>query len=275
MIIIASKPGLLGNMIIMHASFLAFGWKNNVKIINPAFHRYNRYFEGSRQNSGGAIPYHFSYAAARFLDRLRIHNALLSSRCIDWEQNVDLDLAAEKQNMKAGITLVQGWKFRANKALAENREKILQYFTPTLKYRTQIDEFVKTHFRSGVLNIGIHIRRGDYKRFEEGQYYYELAEYLQIMQHIAGIFSDRTIRFMITSNENVDPGFFRQNNLDVIFAPRHELLDMYLLTRCDLIAGPPSTYTMWASYYGQVPLCMIRKPGEKISPGDFKVQTYF
>ena len=273
MIIIASKPGFLGNMIIIHSSFLAFGWKNNIKIYNPAFHDYNSYFEGSEKNSQSIVPYKVSFFAARSLDRSKIKNKLISSRCIDWEVQVDLDDPKEAAKMRSGICLVQGWKFRANKAMAQYRKEILQYFRPLPAYRKQIDEFLSSHFNAGVLNIGIHIRRGDYKNFKDGQYFYDHNEYQQIMLKIMKLFSGRQVQFMITSNESAEKEFFK--DLPVIFAPQHELLDMYLLTHCDFIAGPPSTYTMWASYYGEVPLCMIRKRTEEIRLEDFKVQTYF
>ena len=35
--------------------------------------------------------------------------------------------------------------------------------------------------------------------------------------------------------------------------PGTEIGDLYSLAACDYIIGPPSTYTQWASFYGQVP----------------------
>ena len=33
--------------------------------------------------------------------------------------------------------------------------------------------------------------------------------------------------------------------------------DQIILQNCDLIVGPPSTFTMWASYISQIPLIKI------------------
>lgn len=45
---------------------------------------------------------------------------------------------------------------------------------------------------------------------------------------------------------------------------------MYLLARCDYIIDPPSTYTMWASFYGNVPLYMITDPTQSILLDSFQ-----
>ena len=37
--------------------------------------------------------------------------------------------------------------------------------------------------------------------------------------------------------------------------------DQMILNECDLIVGPPSTFTMWASYISETPLIQISKNG--------------
>ena len=34
--------------------------------------------------------------------------------------------------------------------------------------------------------------------------------------------------------------------------------DLHLMSRCEFIIGPPSTFSLWASFMGQVPLCIVR-----------------
>lgn len=36
--------------------------------------------------------------------------------------------------------------------------------------------------------------------------------------------------------------------------------DLYALAECDYLIGPPSTFTVWASFYGNVPLCHVHRP---------------
>ena len=66
------------------------------------------------------------------------------------------------------------------------------------------------------------------------------------------------IRFVICSNEKLDLSYFREAGLEVNAGPGHEALDLYALSKCDLIIGPPSTYNLWASFLNDVPLFWIR-----------------
>jgi hypothetical protein len=46
---------------------------------------------------------------------------------------------------------------------------------------------------------------------------------------------------------------------------------MYAFAECDYIFGPPSTYTMWASFYGNKPLYMMESASAEFSTDEFKV----
>lgn len=50
--------------------------------------------------------------------------------------------------------------------------------------------------------------------------------------------------------------------------------DLYALSKCDYIFGPPSTFSMWASFYGEVPLKFFETTNEKFSLNDFSVIRY-
>lgn len=103
--------------------------------------------------------------------------------------------------------------------------------------------------------VGIHIRRGDYRKFRGGAYHYPADAYRRVMSAIEALVrhcdSGKTVRFLLCSDEPVDIGAFAD------FAPLTlrggTLHDLYGLARCDLIAGPPSTFSRWASFYGGVP----------------------
>jgi hypothetical protein len=46
-------------------------------------------------------------------------------------------------------------------------------------------------------------------------------------------------------------------DLNVTWGSGHLVEDMYAFAGCDYLVGPPSTFTTWASFYGQVPLCRL------------------
>ena len=47
--------------------------------------------------------------------------------------------------------------------------------------------------------------------------------------------------------------------------------DLYALAGCDLLIGPPSTFTQWASFYGKVPLYHAWSPDAAPTRDDFAV----
>ena len=75
------------------------------------------------------------------------------------------------------------------------------------------------------------------------------------------------IRFLICSNEPFDT---KQTNQNIIRIPEADgITDLYGLANCDYIVGPPSSYSQWASLYGNVPLCLILYNEQKVSLKDF------
>ncbi|HAX17707.1 MAG TPA: hypothetical protein DCY00_03825 [Actinobacteria bacterium] len=54
----------------------------------------------------------------------------------------------------------------------------------------------------------------------------------------------------------------------------HFIEDLYSLALCDYIFGPPSTFSMWASFYGEVPLRFITNPDTDLSLDKFKKIIY-
>jgi hypothetical protein len=276
MIVIASKPGQLGNLLIVFSAFLAYGFENKVRISNPAFHRYRRYFGGTsgKKPLAGAL-YYFVFFTARVLHQLRIRNRVVCHVYLDWHEKLNLDNDEQGSCLKSGLCFVQGWQFRANHLLKTHEVRIKKFFEPLKKYSFILDDFFHKRFTKEELVIGIHVRRGDYSRFKDGKFYYPVETYKQIIRSIAELFADRSPHFLISSDEKLNYADFENKGIKFTFTSGHELTDMYALARCAYIAGPPSTFSMWASWYGKVPLYMIKDPAEKITPDNFIIQEHF
>ena len=45
--------------------------------------------------------------------------------------------------------------------------------------------------------------------------------------------------------------------------------DQWLMSQCDYLVGPPSTFTTWASFMGKVPLLHIMGKDQKVQLCDF------
>lgn len=275
MIIFSNKPGQLGNMLFIYANLLAYGLEHRIKIANPAFNDYQGYFRGTHQRPEffSGLRYKLSFYAARILDKLKFRSSLLSANCLDWSESFDLDRDGKQLN--ASLCFLQGWQYRAPQSTRKHEAQIRSFFAPAETYAKTLDAFFEKHFTGEEVVIAVHIRRGDYKHFEGGKYFYEIGQYQQVMQQAAALFAGKSIHFLICSNETVHMEKLHVGGSRLSMAPNHELLDMYSMARCHYIIGPPSTYSMWASVYGQVPLCQLREPGSTLTIQDFAVHSSF
>lgn len=84
----------------------------------------------------------------------------------------------------------------------------------------------------------------------------------QISKQISG-----RVCFVICSTDQVNCEFF--SGLTTIQKGQSAIQDLYILSQCDYIVGPPSSFSMWASFYGQVKLNFIRDTNEKINLKNF------
>jgi hypothetical protein len=270
MIIISNKPGQLANLLFIYANFIAFCTEHKIRLLNPAFYSYRYYFKGTSRFSlvGNKMFYTLCYYCARLLFYLKTKNKLLS--VIALEQGEKMDLKAGSY-LNSKLCFVQGWLFRNDELIVKHKSKILSFFLPKDDFKKKIDLFFNACFKNkNEITIGVHIRHGDYRTFEDGKYYYSLDQYQTVMMKVGDLFPDRQVHFLICSNENINLGRFSLPNFKITLGPKHELMDLYCLARCAYIIGPPSTYTMWASFYGNVPLYMIHDPLKTVAIKDFK-----
>lgn len=64
--------------------------------------------------------------------------------------------------------------------------------------------------------------------------------------------------FYISSTDKIAETYSQE--FDVVKTPLNSAAaDMYALSQCDYIIGPPSTFNAWASFVGDVPLFSLYK----------------
>ena len=87
------------------------------------------------------------------------------------------------------------------------------------------------------------------------------------MNSVVKLFYRKNFKFFIGSNIPQNPSLFY--NFNCGFGSGYLTKDMYALAECDYVVGPPSSYTMWASFYGDKPLYMIRNVNKTLNLKDF------
>jgi hypothetical protein len=107
--------------------------------------------------------------------------------------------------------------------------------------------------------IGIHMRKTDYRKWQNGKHFLEDAYYLKIVNCIKTSFVDIKPKFLFVSDEAIDSvEIQRLSSSNEVFdfikdeSLHPDLMDLVALSFCDLILGPISTYSAFASDFREV-----------------------
>ena len=171
----------------------------------------------------------------------------------------------------------KGWYTMDDTRYLNHTKKKLQYiFRPREEIMQKAQAMIEDIRKEVDIIVGVHIRHGDYKTFYNGRYYYTLEEFHQFMLRIQNLYSDQRVAFFISSNENFDVSIFEGCKCFRFGKePSGDILDLYTLSLCNRIPRPWSTYSRWASFIGEVPLCFIEQKDQQFTDDSFSVVTDF
>ena len=166
--------------------------------------------------------------------------------------------------------LVTTWLFRDYININRNAASIRNLFKPDPRYIAQANQLLQLVRQQQRPVIGVHIRRGDYINWEEGRYYFTDSVYRNLMEHLLTLPGLANAAFAVCSNEPIDLTAF-EGLLFIESANNHFMTDLTLLSCCDYLIGPPSTFSAWASFMGQVPLHHILTASHRPVLNEFMV----
>lgn len=167
------------------------------------------------------------------------------------------------------IVFLFGRFFRDYRNFEKYQDTVRLFFAPTAEIQKHVDELINSARKGSDLVVGVHIRRGDYAQFAHGRYFYSQDKYAQKIDTLQRELAPKRITYIICSNERVSPDTFDKVNF--IIGSGHPVEDMYALSQCDLILGPPSTFSSWAAFYGNKPLCQMRDANKAVTFEDFVI----
>lgn len=153
-------------------------------------------------------------------------------------------------------------------------EEIREIFMPNKDQRNDVDSLVEKLHIDGYTVVGIHVRRGDYQNWRGGVFFFAYDEYLAFMRQVRDALKGRKTIFYISTNEQCRD-WIQQSDLSICdFRGKSAAMDIYALSQCDLILGPPSSFSRWASLMGHVPIYQIWDKKEKITASSFSPLRY-
>jgi hypothetical protein len=163
------------------------------------------------------------------------------------------------------VVYVAGWRFRFPELTEKYRTDMAKRYALNsvfLENNTLVERTNDLKLEGYTL-IGVHIRRGDYKNWKGGIYCYDDSVYEKYMDSIALQLSQQgndKHMFVLFSNENI-----KLNHLtNVLISKESWYIDQHIMSTCDYLIGPPSTFTLWASYVGKAKLFHINNSSEDI-----------
>lgn len=285
---IAGKPGRLANLLVQFAHFIAFSAEYGITVWNPSFDGYARYFAGTKENPLCRYP----APAVRLPTPQLLRTAAYRVTCMLAQHarekhegsslvarinlpDYDLCTLSEPWFLRAAssstVLFVRGWRFRDYVCLEKHADIVRSFLEPTRQVREMVTETVRRARLDCDVLVGVHIRHGDYARWQGGRYFYTTQQYADVMRQVEALFAPRTVAFLVCSDAPQDASSF--SPLQVHLGAGHLVGDMYSLAGCDYIFGPPSTYNIWASFYGNVPRYGLEDIRAAVQSDAFHVST--
>jgi len=295
---ISMRCGRLANRMVLFANFIAFAEEHGYRVSNVTFHSYSPLFRETApdiycryplplQRSlwdmlPGAAPvirttrifYHVFRLLSRLNERLRpFGRKVVTLRELPGLDVTLLDAPEIQARISDATTVfVYDWRFRAPEAVRKHAGVIRAFFRPIEKVEQDVDKTLARLRQRAPVVIGVHIRRGDYRDWQQGRFYFDIPRYAAWMREMTKQFPDRQVAFFVSSDETLSHRQFEGLPVEIGAGP--PVNDLYTLAGTDFVFGPPSTFSQWASFYGQTPLLHLRGDSDHVELGRFRV-SYF
>jgi len=294
-IVIAYKPGRLGNRLLQFATFIGFAERTGVRIVNPSFDEYAHMFEGTSRDPFCRYPPQRSivprgqlarralfvgaYYAARAIVRLGLHSRVARVISLEWPQRRFLDQSFLDEIRGSWLVFIQGWRLVLPGPgpsdlwgppgwIAPHTDVIRRHLRLKEEYVRRVDALLEKARQGCDRLIGVHIRQGDFLTDKnQGRYYYTTAQYVEKLRALSDLYRPERVGFFVCSDEPQPAELFA--DLACTFGGEDPVVDLHSLARCDAIIGPPSSFSLWAALIGGSRFHWIFDMREQVTDGSF------
>lgn len=223
-----------------------------------------KYFRRLRKNPYVSFPFYNEWLVKRCGDRK-------AQKYVYWlYDNVFFYWLFNNFRSVFGIfQTVRGWSTRNN---LDNHKKagrsVYDLFLPNEEITEKVNSTFENAKKDSDILVGVHIRKGDYKEWLEGKFYYGDEVYESFISQIEKLLAPHKVTFFISTNEDFSETIKEKHRI-LRIEKGNMAHDLYGLSKCDYIIGPPSTFSKWAALVGNVPLNHIYNSEKPISLKDF------
>jgi len=246
------------NNLLQYAHVYAWGREHGRKVISMRFSYKYQYFKICHTSLTG-----FGwYLLAKYLAALR----LLPTASFKHE---DCDREAlERKMLRHRHIVVSGWHARWYDLFQKYRDEITDLFTLDSQYTEPVKakmQEAEQGSTGSIVRLGVHIRRGDYRIFHDGKYLYDDEVYQRHIRRFMMLHPGKAIHVYIATNDpEVKESSYQEQcpgaHVHCLGGSSPE--DLFMLSECDYLIGPPSTYSLVAAMYRDIPLYRMDETDE-------------
>ena len=263
MIIVHTAGGRTGNQVILLCNLLATAMKNNLSFISVCFRSVNQF----DIETPCSVKCFYSRLSVWILWRLTfftfLHPLLKLFKKSEPERISKLLAYEDNKN----IIILNAWPYTDYSALYQFQHEVRKCIKPQRAYLNKANKFISSIRKESQIIVGVHIRRDDYKNWNNGAYYYSFETYKAFMRQIVEMCS-KNVHFVICSDEQLSDAIFVDKIEQFSISGNDFMTDLAILSQCDYIIGPPSTFASYASFYGNTPRYTIYNESDEISSFD-------
>lgn len=264
--IFARDKSQMCNNLLQYAHVYAWGREHGRKVISMRF-SYKYPFFHIRHTDLTGFGW---YLLAKYLAALRLLPTASFKR-----DDCDRE-ALERKMLRCRHIVVSGWHVRFYDLFLKYRSEICDLFTIDPEYTEPVRKQMQ-----GVtgVRLGVHIRRGDYAQWKDGIFCYDDDTYARHINRFAELHSGEDIHVFLSTN---DAGVTAEKYQTLCPAVHiHHLQgnapeDLFMLSECDFVMGPPSTFSLVAAMYRDIPLYrMDSADAEAMTADSFRLFDYW
>ena len=270
LVIIASGYGRWGNRLMLFTYAICWAEKNGAIVLNPSFREYSKYFTYFMNNNLCSVPFlkHLNILFIKLIvseldnsfSRIPKRKGILLERIVNTLYLSGKDQETESSNFlcvlkKNRVVFLDGFIMgnRNFDLVKKHHNELTSIFTFIPEIQDTGQQIIKPLIEKNKILMGVCMRQGDYKTFRKGFFYLEDEKYLQLIKLLQIQFNDN-INFFIASEERNKTFDVKENILINCESPA---LNIHILSLCDYLIGPPSTFMTWSSFYHSTPVCYI------------------
>lgn len=269
MIVLYNGYGNHSNRLFQNIHFEAFCIEEKIQFVNPSFADMQEYYVEPVEAPKDIWASMLKMRPARVLSKMGFFRNV-----VQFNKSDDNNATVLRRYLQANghrNVFVEGWGFKIQDLVYKYQDLFIKKYALKNKYYEN-NELYQTIMRlkseKKAILVGVHIRRGDYKSYKNGKYYFLDMTYEKYMSNLKNEIANvcgKACTFIIFSTE---PTSFNSGE-NMLVSNNAWYMDHLLMSKCDFLIGPPSTFTQWASYIGKTKYFHMTDDSGRIKIKDF------